>query len=289
MLVYAYEVLKSREYKNLSKEEFKNENIYDLLSKLLICGTDSIIKRGLSKNYIEETEEISTVRGKIDVKDSIKRLSFIKSRLVCTFDEFSENIYINKIIKATFRILLTKNCHNERDIKKSLSYFSEIEDINVKTIRWDCLKFDRNNKHYDMLLYFCRLICDEYISGQNQGKKKFADIGETVLFDLYEKFVLEFYKKHKNEHSYTKVHSPVINWEINDDPSNKNTNYLPRMRTDIVLERFSEKQLIIDTKFYKDTITASNRSENRKIKSENIYQIYSYINNSSFTDRKSVV
>ena len=44
MLVYAFEVLKSKDYERLNKEDC--EDIYNLLASLLLCGAGILIKRG---------------------------------------------------------------------------------------------------------------------------------------------------------------------------------------------------------------------------------------------------
>ncbi len=58
---------------------------------------------------------------------------------------------------------------------------------------------------------------------------------------------------------------------------------LPTMRTDIVVEnKFQNRQMIIDTKFYTSAFSKHFLSDLEKIKSANLYQIYTYINNSKF-------
>ena len=274
MLCYAYDVLKTKDYSKLESEAF-DENIYNLLSRILLCGAGSLVKKGLYKSYIDETDELSTVKGKINIGETIRRLSFNRAKVVCTYDDFSNNIYMNQIIKATFHLLLKKKCDSHKDIRNMLRWFAEVDDISVKTIDWSVLTFNRNNKHYDMLLYFCKLICDEYISNQNVGKKNFVKIEDKLLPALYEKFVFNFYKQHT---SYAVSH-PQMKWDIDYGKEMINANLLPTMQTDIVLD-MNNKQLIIDTKFYGETLAYSYDVE--KIRSGHLYQIYAYINNSKF-------
>lgn len=55
------------------------------------------------------------------------------------------------------------------------------------------------------------------------------------------------------------------------------------MNTDIVVEdKKNKKQLIIDTKFYAETLSKRNNSDVEKIRSSHLYQICTYVNNSKY-------
>ena len=96
MLSYAFRVLNEQGYKSIETEEF--HNVAELCASILTKGVSLQLKRGLGKEYISETEALSSPRGKIDVTASIKDLSKVKGQLVCTYDDFSVNSYMNKII-----------------------------------------------------------------------------------------------------------------------------------------------------------------------------------------------
>ncbi|MCL2610367.1 MAG: hypothetical protein FWE02_01685 [Defluviitaleaceae bacterium] len=273
MFVYAFELSKLREYKRLDYE--RCENIYDLLASLLLSGTQALIKRGLLKNYINQNEERTFLRGKIDVSSSIRRLSFQNASAICDFDEFSANILFNQILKAALLYLshqpLEKNI--KRDISKTLMYFNEIDTIQIKTFKWDILVFNRNNFHYDTLMHFCRLICEDSIANEDKGEKIFKTI-DTVLSTLFERFIYGFYKKHRAD-LYVK-HGKLIEWNSNDYSGHDRP---PRMKSDIMIVNDTLK-LIIDTKFYRETLD--------KI-SENLYQIFAYVKNEAAADKNRML
>ena len=89
MLSYAFYSLNFKEYKKVASEEF--DNIYELFSELLIIALNKQIKQGLYRDYIEVDETTSSIRGKINITESINELSFINKKLNCTYDEFSVN------------------------------------------------------------------------------------------------------------------------------------------------------------------------------------------------------
>ena len=97
MLSYAFRVLNEQGYKSIKTEEF--HNVAELCASILIKGVSLQLKRGLGKEYISRTEALSSPRGKIDITESVKTLSMQRKKLVCVYDDFSVNSYMNQIIK----------------------------------------------------------------------------------------------------------------------------------------------------------------------------------------------
>jgi len=276
MLVYAFDVLKSKEYERLGCEDCVD--IYDLLASLLLCGTHSLIKRGFLKNYTEEIEELNAIRGRIDISESIRKLSLQNAKAVCNFDEFNSNNYFNQVLKTTFLYLLHRpplQKNIKRDVIKILIYFNEIDTINIGSIKWDNFVFNRNSAHYDILLNFCRLICEEAVANQSSGKKKFITIEDNLLPLLFERFVYTFYKKNLPP-QYTILYQHKIEWKADKQ------DMLPKMKTDTVIESDIQK-LIIDTKFSSRTLQNNYFSDNQTVISNNLYQIFAYVKNETVT------
>lgn len=119
MLSYAFQVLNEDGYKQVATEEF--ENAAELCAAILIKGVSSQLKRGLGKEYIVQTEELSSLRGKIDISASVKEQTMLRKRLVCNHDEFSVNSYMNRIIRTTMDTLVRSNISKEISVRKILT------------------------------------------------------------------------------------------------------------------------------------------------------------------------
>ena len=122
MLSYAFRVLNEQGYKSIETEEF--HNVAELCAAILTKGVSLQLKRGLGKEYISETEALTSPRGKIDVTASIKDLSMIRGQLVCTYDDFSVNSYMNRVIKTTMELLLKAkiSATRKKDIRLSKKF-----------------------------------------------------------------------------------------------------------------------------------------------------------------------
>lgn len=274
MLSYAFQVLNEQGYKQVATEEF--ENAAELCAAILIKGVSSQIKRGLDREYVLQTEPLSSLRGKIDISASVKEQSMLKKQLVCSFDEFSVNSYMNRIIRTTMDILLRNNLSRERkkQLRKLLVYFSGVEPLSRESINWK-LQFNRNNQTYRMLISVCYLILTGLLQTTSDGSTKLMDfLDEQRMCRLYEKFILEYYRK---EHPALNASAPQIPWNTDDEYKEM----LPVMQSDIVLKRGGKtsegKTLVIDAKYYSHT--TQTQYDVNTLHSANLYQIFTYVKN----------
>ena len=195
MLSYAFQVLNEQGYRKIATEQF--HNVADLCAAILIKGISSQLKRGLGQEYVPKTETLSALRGKIAVSESIKTMTMLRNQMVCTYDEFSVNSRMNQIIKATVKLLMYANISKERkkELKKQMLFFGEVTEIDLNTIDWN-LRYDRNNQTYKMLISICYLVVKGLLQTKSDGTVCLMDIlDEQRMCRLYEKFILEYYRK----------------------------------------------------------------------------------------------
>ena len=269
MLAYAFQILREQGYASCGTEEF--ENTADLLSAILVKGVSVQIKRGLGRTYIEQTEPLSCLRGKIDVTESIKQQTIIKQQLICTYDEFSVDSYMNRILKTTMELLLRYDIPKSRkkELRNLLLYFKDVGTLDVHSINWS-FRFNRNNQSYQMLMSICYLVIKGLLQTTADGTVKLMQfLDEQRMCRLYEKFILEYYRKH---YPQIKTAASQIGWALDDGISAM----LPTMQSDIMLT-FRNKTLIIDAKYYGHTMQT--QYDVHTLHSNNLYQIFTYVKN----------
>jgi 5-methylcytosine-specific restriction enzyme subunit McrC len=101
------------------------------------------------------------------------------------------------------------------------------------------------------------------------GPYKLMELSDKNMNLLYERFILEYYKKH---HPYLRPNARTIHWLLEEG----SPDYLPIMQTDTTLQ-FEDKTLIIDAKYYGQSMRKS--FDKRVYHSHNLYQIFSYVKN----------
>ena len=95
MLAYAFRALKMDEYDDLAGEDF--EHMHDLFAAILAKGITRQVKQGLYREYLDRTEDLTTVRGKIDLQGTLRNRIAKSQRISCEYDELSENNLNNKV------------------------------------------------------------------------------------------------------------------------------------------------------------------------------------------------
>lgn len=269
MLAYAFKVLNGQGYKKLSTEKF--DNAVELCAAILAGGINMQIKRGLGREYLPKTEALSSLRGKMDISGSIKTQIFLKKQMVCSYDDFSVDSVMNRIIKSTVLRLLKENISKPRkkELKKLLAFFADVSEIDLHSVNWN-MQYNRNNQTYERLISICHMAFKGLLQTQSDGTTKLIDFfDEQKMHKLYEKFILEYFRR---EHPELTVNAPKISWQLKDSFDEM----LPDMQTDIMLTK-GEKILIIDTKWYKHITQRWHDKD--KFRSEHLYQIFAYVKN----------
>lgn len=272
MLSYAFQTLQAENYKDLAAENF--HNTAELCAAILDKGIGIQLKHGLRRDYVSKSESLSTLQGKLNISESIKTQTMLKKQMICTYDEFSTNIQFNQIIKSTVLLLLKANITNNRkkSLRKLLLFFSDVNEIDLHFVNWN-QQYNRSNQNYQMLIGMCYLVYKGLLTTQNNGTTKLMDFFDGQrMCRLYEKFLLEYYRK---EHPELTANASQIAWQL-DDTENQ---MLPRMQTDIMLSK-NNNILIIDAKYYSHM--TQQQYGIHTLHSNNLYQIFTYVKNKEF-------
>ena len=270
LLSYAWGYFHSQDLAKVERKDF--ETSIELFGELYDLTLTRYVKSGLKKDYVEFNEELSTIKSKIDFSTTLKRAGHRSKRYTCIYDEFTENNGINQLIKYVGFLLLKSDIKDDqkKSIKKKIIFFSSvnISHFNLKSVQK--VKYTREDKNLNFLIDVCKYIFERVGFSQNEGQNTFGDfLSNKNMPMIYEKFVLNFYRKHLKSH---KVRGGEhIAWD-----SETSNELYPVMKTDIVLRSLSST-CIIDTKFYKDIFSYNFNTP--KFKSGNIYQLYTYMQN----------
>lgn len=279
LLCYAWNKLDEGKIVDVNKID--STEIVDLFAKVLINGVSHLLKRGIDRNYIENDDLLSTIKGKLDFNSTIKRNLMFRGKAHCIFDEMNHNVLHNQILKTTiYRLLLIKELDSalQEELVKIYRYFYQIDTISLNYRAFRNVKINRNNYFYLFLLNICELIYENLLPDEESGETKFRDFvrDEKKMAFVFEEFVRQFYKL---ELANAKVYREDLYWGGDKD----STSILPKMETDITIET-EDKKIIIDTKYYKEALTSYYDAE--KIRSNNLYQIYAYLKQVEYQGKK---
>lgn len=273
MLTYAFKELKHNNYEHIVGENF--DNIYDLFAEILSKGVSYLLKQGLHKEYVLKEDTLTTLRGKLNLQGTIKERISQRPHLACEYDELTINSIFNQIIVTTVGALISKSDvkkDRRNNLKKLMLFFDGVDIIDPSAIRWNILRYDRNTRTYQMIHSLCYFILQNILLSTEQGETKLPQFSDEHINLLFQRFVLEYYKKHHPEY---KAAAKQIKWNFSDTNASSSS-ILPIMQSDITLS-LCERTLIIDTKYYNKNL--QEHFGKFSIHSPNFYQIHTYVMN----------
>lgn len=293
MLCYAWNILSIKDEILVGLDDY--DDAYNVLGRVFSHGIGKLIRSGFHRSYVQRKEELVSLRGKIDIQESIDKLSIQRKMLVCNYDEYSSNDIFNQILNYTIATLLrnpTVDSSIKEVLKRQKVFFGEIgETAPTKTIRKK-LHYNRNNATYKLLISIATMLYDNTTISEEDGKETFKDFfREEQMQKVYELFLLNFYTMHLDKSKY-KVYAPKFTWIKSSDADFwddiEEADYLmPELRTDIVIENKKDNiQLIIDAKYYASALVKSHHSDAKKFRRDHISQVMTYMINSPCNGQK---
>lgn len=132
---------------------------------ITLCKVVNVIaRRGLYKEYIRiEDAELISPKGRIDVSKSVIRQTRLKGKLICSYDELSDNVIHNQIIKTVLmHMIYNKNITKDFIylIQKTLNELNGIDILELKDINWKRIRFNNSNLRYKTALDICKSLID---------------------------------------------------------------------------------------------------------------------------------
>jgi 5-methylcytosine-specific restriction enzyme subunit McrC len=276
LLCYAWKQLDEASRIHVNASDY-NQYI-DLFAKVLNNGCNYLFKRVLDREYCIERESISGIKGKIDFGLSLNSLMQNSPKMFCEYDELSNDILHNQIIKAVIRKVLNvksldKNIHSDlMDIYCKMHYIS---DLAVNRNHFKKVRLHRNNLFYRFVLNVAYIISESIVLDETSGNYEFVDFvrDERKMSGIFESFVRNFYKEQLTAKGF-QVKPEIIKWDAQADDIS--LGFLPVMKTDISITS-STRKIIIDTKYYSECF--QEYYDKKTIISKHLYQLMAYLEN----------
>ena len=244
---------------------------------------DEFFKKGVKKFYNVEEDNLPYLKGKIKFSEHIKRNIVSKEKFYVEYDEFTENIPENRILKTACLHILKKS-KKEENIKRLRRYIKEFGEINEsKNIIKDFARIQENRlyKQYDEPLNYAEVFLNDKYFWPRKGKKKFPAILFS-LHDLFENYVEKLLKNYRDleKKFYYKKQLRVIEEKFNYlIPEEK----MFATKMDFVLrdaQRYKDctKYVIFDAKYkiinFADNMKKAQDEENISNEEQNQYNEY---------------
>ena len=165
----------------------------EVLESLILAFTHhtrQAVRRGLLQGYRREEEALHTVRGRVRFQEQINRRFGVPLPIEATFDEFTEDIVENRLLKAALHRLARLHVRSPQARRGITGLRPVFNTISLDSYRRGApeVQYTRLNEHYRPAVELARLVI------QNSSLELFHGevIGASFLIDMnkvFEKFL----------------------------------------------------------------------------------------------------
>ena len=242
-----------------------------------------LLKRGVAKEYRTHEEDVVGIKGKLELAQTLKAGKYREGKTTCTLDDLTGDILLNQIVYSTMcRLLNSKDLDDDvhKDLCRMFLRFPKVSIINLSHATFNNVRLNRNNRFYRLIISVCEMLYTNLLPEEKHpGEYRFLDFTreEKVMNSIFESFLRNFYRQECSQ-EYPIVKRSMINFQLT-ALNAEDAHLLPVMETDITLDNPKEcKRIILDAKYYKDMLESRN-GYTRKLRSDHIRQIVSYVEN----------
>jgi len=83
-------------------------SFYDIIAYLLAKRLRSDLEAGIPHFYVFAEDDLHTIRGRIEIQKQISRYCNRPDRIICSWDNYTVDIPLNRLFKCTCRVLRTR-------------------------------------------------------------------------------------------------------------------------------------------------------------------------------------
>lgn len=175
---------------SITELAWQRETLLEILVRIFCDKLTEAVRKGMPRRYVEQEEDLSALRGGLNVTRQFSRHAVNPSSLACRFDELSEDIALNRIMKAAVAYLSqnTRSLDNQQRLRELAFVYADVTQTPAASLRWDDVVIDRTNRQWQELLGMAKLFLQNRYQTTTGGPGQ----GTALLFEmntLFEEYV----------------------------------------------------------------------------------------------------
>ena len=255
-------------YKSGMSQYGKERDFFEFLIALFLTDLETVIGPHFHHEYVNESDDLPHIKGKLNFQQQAVKLPSQLHTFSCTFDEFSIDNPLNRLIKATLQ-RIQELCKNEKNKKRAFNFSSlmhDIQDEEINPAYLSQLHFNRLNEDFKGIVEFCWMILFGSTYSVEQGPQSYY----ALIFDMnlvFEKYVTKLLRHSLQE--YTFHYQEDLHLASDHHPEFTYARNKKRLIPDIIVKERGVSIGIIDTKYKLDLSRGS-------ISNADTYQMMAY-------------
>lgn len=280
LILYASDLFRSMDASQVQFER-DAEDIPDLAAELLVHQITARLRRNLTFGYRRRNEDLTRLRGRIDLMRTDRFQLLSRGRIACGFDELTVDTPRNQFVLAALNAITPLVTRRDlaircRELSGALTN-AGVSTVRSRRLQLDTQRFGRGDAQDRPMIDAARLSLDLSLPTEEDGVNSLGihRTDERWMQNLFERAVGGFYLVVLPRPQWTTRTGTKLNW-LTTDRSPGIGGMLPGMQTDIVLvDRVRGRELVIDTKF--TGLLKPGKRDQDRFKSGYVYQMYAYL------------
>ncbi|MWW23150.1 McrC family protein [Algibacter lectus] len=213
-------------------------NLLEVYFELYLLEVESLVRKGLIKQYRKQTQNTKALKGKLEFAGHISKNIIHKERFYTTHQVYDSNHFLHQVLQKALTIVTQfANGSRLQDLANRVQLnFPEVDNKIITAKELNAIHLNRKSNGYNNALELARLIILNYSPDISSGKEKML----SLLFDMNELWETYILKQLQKECVGTDI---KVSGQESKSFWGSNS-----LRPDIVL-RQGEKTIIIDTKW----------------------------------------
>lgn len=269
-------------YISIAADMENTDDLQELFVSLYVRYVKVALDRGLFFRYEEKTENLPTIRGRLDIKDYItkKYPTGQFGKFLCSYSTFEFDNLLNRVIKCTLKFVWNiATPSNQKIIRNLLNKLGEVSDQNCTPRDCDTIQLSKMQSKYKIILSMSKMFLLNKTTNYNlDTHDSFCFMFPTDL--LFEGFIGGFIQSIFNEDAKVTLQASEVSLVDSIRLGDQEFAQAFVMRHDILIEHKEKGMFILDTK-YKEVSRFEGNTDFRydlinDINSGDLYQVLTY-------------
>lgn len=269
-------------YISIAADMENTDDLQELFVSLYVRYVKAALDRGLFFRYEEKTENLPTIRGRLDIKDYItkKYPTGQFGKFLCSYSTFEFDNLLNRVIKCTLKFVWNiATPSNQKIIRNLLNKLGEVSDQNCTPRDCDTIQLSKMQSKYKIILSMSKMFLLNKTTNYNlDTHDSFCFMFPTDL--LFEGFIGGFIQSIFNADAKVTLQASEVSLVDSIRLGDQEFAQAFVMRHDILIEHKEKGMFILDTK-YKEVSRFEGNTDFRydlinDINSGDLYQVLTY-------------
>lgn len=236
-----------------------------------LLSVNTLIKRGLRSDYITREDNLTFLKGKLNIGKQIRHNFINKHKFYVEYDEFLQDRPANRLLHSALAAIgsYTRSGNNQKLLQELLFFFTDIPQSSDYKLDFTRLNVDRGMDYYQCPLAWARLILESFSPQSMQGKNH----APSLLFPMeavFESYVAKVLRKQVAKGFNLKEQAQSKKLVEHDKQQ------WFRLKPDLVIEQEGTVKVVLDTKWKVLDQSKKNGTDKYGLSQADFYQMFAY-------------